>query len=319
MTGAGSAFKWGAQRVLLTGGAGFVGKYIAKKLTERGAVNVSAPTSREVDLREPEQVKNLISLVRPTLIIHLAAVVGGIGANRANPGRFFYDNAVMGIHLIEEARKAGVAKFVQLGTVCAYPKFAPVPFREDDIWNGYPDETNAPYGLAKKMLLVQLQAYREQYGFNGIFLVPVNLYGPGDNFDLESSHVIPALIRKMVEAKKAGAESVELWGTGKASREFLFVEDCAEGILLGAEKYDGPLPINLGTGTEVSITDLARLVAQAVGFAGKVVWNTGKPDGQPRRRLDTSRAEKLLGFKAKTGLEEGLARTVESYLQVNNT
>jgi len=313
MTEAGSRFSWPDQRILLTGGAGFLGRHLTKKLVERGAIHINAPSVEEVDLREPEQIKKLIARVKPTLIIHLAAVVGGIGANRSNPGRFFYDNAVMGLHLIEESRKAGVAKFVQVGTVCAYPKFAPVPFREDDIWNGYPEETNAPYGLAKKMLLVQLQAYREQYGFNGIFLVPVNLYGPGDNFDLESSHVIPALIRKMVEAKKNEASSVEIWGSGTASREFLFVEDAAEGILLGAEKYDGPLPINLGTGSEVSIKELAQLVAHATDFRGGIVWDSSKPDGQPRRQLDVSRAGELLGFKAKVSLPEGLARTVQDY------
>ena len=309
-----AVFSWPEQRVLLTGGAGFLGKHLTKKLIARGATNITAPTKDEADLRDLEQVKKLLLRVNPTLVIHLAAVVGGIGANRANPGRFFYDNAVMGIHLIEESRKAGVAKYVQLGTVCAYPKFAPVPFREDDIWNGYPEETNAPYGLAKKMLLVQLQAYRQQYGFNGIFLVPVNLYGPGDNYDLESSHVIPALIRKMVEAKKADASTVELWGTGKASREFLYVEDAAEGILLGAEKYDGPLPVNLGTGSEIAIKDLAGLVAKAAGFTGAIKWDETKPDGQPRRQLDVSRAEQLFGFKANVSLEEGLKKTVESYL-----
>jgi GDP-L-fucose synthase len=306
-------FNWSDQRILLTGGAGFLGRHLTKKLIERGACNLVAPTVEEVDLREPAQVHKLVHNIKPTLIIHLAAVVGGIGANQANPGRFFYENAVMGLHLIDEAHKAGVAKFVQIGTVCAYPKFTPVPFKEDDIWNGYPEDTNAPYGLAKKMLLVQLQAYRQQYGFNGIFLVPVNLYGPGDNYDPAYSHVIPALVRKMVEAKNAGASTVELWGTGKASREFLYVEDAAEGILLGAEKYDGPLPVNLGTGSEVSINELAHLVAHAVGFKGTITWDTSKPDGQPRRQLDVSRATKLLGFKAQVSLPEGLARTVEDY------
>ena len=302
---------WKSQRVLLTGGAGFLGRVIARKLHERGCASVTIPLIEECDLRETGEIRRILKEARPTMVIHLAAVVGGIGANRANPGKFFYENAVMGIHLIEEARMAGVAKFVQIGTICAYPKFTPVPFKEDDLWNGYPEETNAPYGLAKKMLLVQLQSYRQQYGFNGIFLLPVNLYGPGDNFDLASSHVIPALIRKMVEARRAGAKVVDVWGTGKASREFLYVEDAAEGILLAAEHYDGPEPVNLGAGFEIVIRDLVELIRELVGFKGELKWDPSLPDGQPRRCLDTSRAEKLFGFKAKTAFREGLQRTIE--------
>jgi GDP-L-fucose synthase len=255
----------------------------------------------------------LLADARPDIIIHLAATVGGIGANRANPGRFFYENLMMGVQLIEQARVAGVKKFVALGTVCAYPKFAAVPFREDDLWSGYPEETNAPYGLAKKMLLVQSQAYREQYAFNSIFLLPVNLYGPGDNFDPETSHVIPALIRKCVEAVEAGAPTVSVWGTGSATREFLFVDDAAEAIVLAAERYDDGEPMNIGAGFEISIRDLAELIARLTGFQGRVVWDASKPDGQPRRMLDTSRAAERLGFVAKTSFEEGLRQTIDWY------
>jgi len=302
---------WAAARVILTGGAGFLGRVVHQKLTARGCTQVIVPRSRECDLRDPDAIRRLLKDAKPTLILHLAAVVGGIGANRVNPGKFFYDNAVMGIHLIEEARLAGVAKFVQVGTICAYPKFTPVPFKEEALWDGYPEETNAPYGLAKKMLLVQLQAYRQQYGFNGIYLLPVNLYGPGDNFDLETSHVIPAMIRKMVEAKRSGAPAMPLWGTGTPTREFLYVDDAAEGILKGAEGYDGPEPVNLGSGQEISIRDLAGLIRSATGFTGELTWNSAQPDGQPRRGLDTARAARLFGFRAAVPLAEGLQRTVD--------
>ncbi|HEV8516280.1 MAG TPA: GDP-L-fucose synthase, partial [Candidatus Limnocylindrales bacterium] len=272
--------------------------------------------SADYDLRTGEGIERLVRDARPELVIHLAAIVGGIGANRANPGRFFYDNAIMGIQLIEAARLAGVEKFVSVGTVCSYPKFTPVPFREADLWEGYPEETNAPYGLAKKMLLVQGQAYREQYGFNAIHLIPVNLYGPGDNIDPERSHVIPALIRKCVEARDRGDGTIEVWGTGSASREFLFVEDAAEGIVLAAERYDDPEPVNLGVGQEIAIRDLVTLIARLVGFEGEIFWDATKPDGQPRRALDTSRARERFGFQARTSFEDGLRRTIEWYERV---
>lgn len=305
---------WSQKKVMVTGGAGFLGSFVVEKLTERGCGEITVPRSREHDLRDRDVIVRLYREARPDIVIHLAAVVGGIGANRANPGRFFYDNAIMGIQLMEFARHHGVAKFVAIGTVCAYPKFTPVPFKEDDLWDGYPEETNAPYGLAKKMLLVQSQAYRAQYGFNAIYLLPVNLYGPRDNFDLDSSHVIPAMIRKCVEAKQAGKPEIVLWGDGSPTREFLFAEDAAEGIVLAAERYNGEQPVNLGSGHEISIRNLAQLVAEQVGFAGKIVWDTSKPNGQPRRCLDVSRAEKLFGFRAACRFEEGIRKTVAWYL-----
>jgi GDP-L-fucose synthase len=306
---------WEDKTVLVTGGAGFLGSSLVRTLERHGLTkeNISAPRSRDLDLRRWE---NCVEAVRDVdLVIHLAAKVGGIGYNMENPGSLFYDNAVMGIQLMEAARQAGVKKFVAVGTICAYPKFTPVPFREEELWNGYPEETNAPYGLAKKMLLVQAQAYRQQYGFNAIYLLPVNLYGPGDNFDPASSHVIPALIKKFVEAVETGAESVEVWGTGAASREFLYVDDAAEGIALAAERYDRPNPVNLGAGFEITIRDLATLIADLTGFTGEIVWDTTKPDGQPRRCLDVSRAEREFGFRAKTSFEDGLKATVEWYRQ----
>jgi len=304
---------WEDKTVLVTGGAGFLGSALVRTLEQRGLAkeNIRVPRSRDLDLRQWE---NCVEAVRDVdLVIHLAAKVGGIGYNMANPGSLFYDNAVMGIQLMEAARQAGVRKFVAVGTICAYPKFTPIPFREENLWEGYPEETNAPYGLAKKMLLVQAQAYRQQYGFNAIYLLPVNLYGPGDNFDPASSHVIPALIKKFVEAVETGAESVEVWGTGSASREFLYVDDAAEGIALAAERYDRPDPVNLGAGFEITIRDLATLIADLTGFTGEIVWDTTKPDGQPRRCLDVSRAEREFGFRAKVDFREGLKRTIEWY------
>jgi len=307
-------FDWSRQRVVLTGGAGFLGRVVREKLEARGCASIVVPRSASCDLRDPVQTRRLLAEARPTLVIHLAAVVGGIGANRANPGKFFYENMVMGLHLIEEARRAAVPKFVQVGTICAYPKFTPVPFKEEELWNGYPEETNAPYGVAKKALLVQLQAYRQQYGMNGIYLLPVNLYGPGDNFDLESSHVIPALIRKFVEARAAGAPAVSAWGTGSPSREFLYVEDAAEGIVLAAERYDGAEPVNLGAGAEITIRDLTALIRELTGYPGTVTWDPSRPDGQPRRSLDVSKARALFGFEAKVSLRDGLRRTIDWYL-----
>ena len=304
---------WATRRVMVTGGAGFLGSRVVSKLHERGATDVFVPRSTEYDLRTNDGIDRVLEASRPDLVIHLAAVVGGIGANRENPGRFFYDNAIMGIQLIEQARLAGVAKFVTVGTVCSYPKFTPVPFREDFIWSGYPEETNAPYGLAKKMLLVQGQAYREQYGFNAIYLIPVNLYGPGDNFDPASSHVIPALIRKCVEARDADADHIDVWGTGSASREFLYVDDAAEGIVLAAERYDDAEPVNLGTGEEITIRHLVSVIVELTAFRGEIRWDASKPDGQPRRALDTSRARKRFGFVARTSLQDGLCLTIDSY------
>ena len=304
---------WGKTRFLVTGGGGFLGQSVLEGLRRRGATSVAAPRSRECDLRREADIVRLLEQQRPDVIIHLAAVVGGIGANRANPGKYFYENLIMGVQLMEHARRLGVWKFVAVGTVCAYPKFAKVPFREDEIWDGYPEETNAPYGLAKKMLLVQAQAYREQYGTNAIYLVPVNLYGPRDNFDPASSHVIPALIRKCLEAKRDRAPFLEVWGTGSASREFLYVEDGAEGILLATERYDKPDPVNLGSGQEVSIKDLVLSIARLTGFTGEIRWDATKPDGQPRRCLDVSRARAEFGFEAKMSFEEGLRRTIEWY------
>ncbi len=304
---------WADRRVMVTGGAGFLGSALVRRLQGAGATRVFVPRSAQYDLRTHEGIVACLADGRPEIIVHLAAVVGGIGANRANPGRFFYDNAIMGIELMEQARLAGVSKFVGVGTVCSYPKFTPVPFREDDLWAGYPEETNAPYGLAKKMLLVQGQAYRAQYGFDAIHLLPVNIYGPGDNFDEASSHVIPALIKKCLDARDRGDEFIEVWGTGSASREFLYVDDAAEGIALAAELYDDPDPVNLGVGHEITIRDLVKLIARLAGFSGQVRWDASKPDGQPRRALDTSRARERFGFVAGTSFEEGLRRTIEWY------
>ena len=298
---------------MVTGGAGFLGSFLCQKLRNAGVGQLSVPRSRECDLREKEAILRLFQETKPTVVIHLAGAVGGIGANRKNPGKFFYDNAVMGIQLMECARQFEVEKFVAVGTVCAYPKFCPVPFREEDLWEGYPEETNAPYGIAKKILLVQSQGYREQYGFNSIFLLPVNLYGPKDNFDPESSHVIPALIRKCTEARRSGSSSIECWGSGTATREFLYVEDAAEGLLLASELYDKSDPVNLGAGFEISIKDLTECIARLTGFEGKILWNKDYPDGQPRRALDTTRAAREFGFRASVSLEEGLKKTVEWY------
>jgi GDP-L-fucose synthase len=300
-------------RVLVTGGGGFLGRNVVRRLEVAGVSDIFVPRSRDYDLRKADGIDRALADGRPDVVIHLAAVVGGIGANRENPGHFFYENAIMGIQLMEAARLAGVAKFVQIGTVCSYPKHTPVPFREDDLWNGYPEETNAPYGLAKKMLLVQAQAYRAQYGYNAIYLIPVNLYGPGDNFDPASSHVIPALIRKCIEARNAGADHVEVWGTGAASREFLYVEDAADGIVLAADRYNDPEPVNLGVGSEITIRELIGLVARLTGFRGEIRWDPTKPDGQPRRALDTTRAGAAFGFQARTPLEAGLRRTIAWY------
>jgi GDP-L-fucose synthase len=303
------------RRIMVTGGAGFLGGAVVRRLETAGATDIFVPRSADYDLRTGDGIARALADGRPDLIIHLAAVVGGIGANRENPGRFFYENAAMGIELMEAARLAGVAKFVQIGTVCSYPKFTPVPFHEDDLWNGYPEETNAPYGLAKKMLLVQGQAYRAQYGFNVIHLIPVNLYGPGDNFNPASSHVIPALIKKCIDAREAGADHIEVWGTGSASREFLYVDDAAEGIVLGAERYDDAEPVNLGVGQEITIRDLIELIVRLTRFGGEIRWDPSKPDGQPRRALDTSRARERFGFVAKTSFEDGLRRTIDWYEQ----
>jgi GDP-L-fucose synthase len=304
---------WADRRVMVTGGGGFLGKAVAQRLKAAGATEIFIPRSRSYDLRTSEGIAAALGDGRPDLIIHLAAVVGGIGANRDNPGRFFYENAIMGIELMEQARRAGVDKYVQIGTVCSYPKLTPVPFHEDDLWNGFPEETNAPYGVAKKMLIVQGQAYRQQYGFNAIHLIPVNLYGPRDNFDPASSHVIPALIKKCVDARDGGADHIEVWGTGAASREFLYVDDAAEGIVLGAELYDGADPVNLGVGREITIRDLVELIVRLTRYEGEIRWDTTKPDGQPRRALDTSRARTLFRFEAKTSFEDGLRRTIDWY------
>jgi GDP-L-fucose synthase len=298
--------------VVVTGGAGFLGRHVVDELNRRGA-QVVVPRQRDYDLVDRDACRRLLADARPDLVVHLAALVGGIGANRENPGSFFFANLVMGVHLVEECRLQGVAKVLTVGTICSYPKFTPVPFREDDLWNGYPEETNAPYGLAKKMLLVQGQAYRQQYGMNVVHLLPVNLYGPGDNFDPGTSHVIPAVIKKVQDAIDRGQDAVEVWGTGKASREFLYVEDAARGICLAAEGYDGADPVNLGAGFEISIRELASLIARLMGFAGQIRWDPNRPDGQPRRSLDTARAERLFGFRATTSFEDGLKRTIEWY------
>jgi GDP-L-fucose synthase len=302
---------WATRRVMVTGGNGFLGTSVVARLRDVGVADVFVPRSSAYDLRTREGIERALDDGRPDLIVHLAAVVGGIGANRENPGRFFYENAIMGIELMEQARRRNVAKFVGVGTVCSYPKFTPVPFKEENLWDGYPEETNAPYGLAKKMLLVQGQAYRQQYGFDAIHLLPVNLYGPGDNFNPASSHVIPALIRKCVEARERGDDHIDVWGTGSASREFLYVDDAAEGIVLAAERYDDPDPVNLGVGSEITIRDLVGLIARLSGFKGELRWDASKPDGQPRRALDTTRARERFGFAAKTSFRDGLERTIE--------
>jgi GDP-L-fucose synthase len=301
------------KRITVTGGAGFLGSHVCRKLKESG-YNIIAPRSTDYNLVDNESVKRLYRDCKPDIVVHLAARVGGIGANKQNPGRFFYDNLMMGVQMMEQGRLAGIEKFVAVGTICAYPKFAPIPFKEEDLWNGYPEETNAPYGLAKKMLLVQAQAYRQQYGFNAIYLLPVNLYGPGDDFDPEYSHVIPALIKKCVDAVKLGKTEIVVWGTGNPTREFLYVEDAAEAIVLATEKYDKDAPINIGSGVEITIRDLVQLIARLTGFEGQITWDISKPDGQPRRRLDISKAESEFGFKARTNFEDGLKRTIESYL-----
>jgi GDP-L-fucose synthase len=306
---------WRNRRICVTGGAGFLGFHIIERLLAAGAAreNVFVPLIEEYDLTREADVVRLYDVARPDLVIHLAAEVGGIGANREKPGRFFYANMVMGLHLIEHARQRGVRKFVQIGTICAYPKFTPIPFHEQDLWNGYPEETNAPYGIAKKALLVMCQSYRAQYSLNAIYLLPVNLYGPRDNFNLDTSHVIPAMIRKFWEARAGGADAVELWGDGSPTREFLFVEDAAEGIVTAAARYDGAEPVNLGNGREIRISDLAALVAREIGYTGRIVWDTTQPNGQPRRCLDVTRARELFGFEAKTPFEEGLRRTIAWY------
>jgi GDP-L-fucose synthase len=303
---------WAGKRVTITGGRGFLGRQVVKLVESLGG-EVSTFSSSEYNLTKQADIQRMYEQLRPEIVIHLAARVGGIGANRDNPGSFFYENAIMGIELMEQARHHDVSKFVQVGTVCAYPKFAPIPFSEDDLWNGYPEETNAPYGLAKKMLLVQAQAYREQYGFNGIYLLPVNLYGPGDNIDLHNSHVIPAMIRKSLEARDAKASSVEVWGTGSPTREFLYVEDAARAIVLATERYDKPEPVNIGSSEEISIKDLIELIVELTGFQGKVAWDRTKPDGQPRRKLNVERAWKEFGFKSTTPFRVGLRETIRWY------
>lgn len=304
---------WEMKRVVVTGGAGFLGSYVVQELERHGCGEIIVPRSRDYDLREMGAVRQLYADAKPDTVIHLAASVGGIGVNREQPGRFFYENLMMGAQMIEAGREANLGKFVCLGTVCAYPKFTPVPFHEDDLWNGYPEETNAPYGIAKKALLVQLQAYRDQYGFNGIYLLPVNLYGPRDNFDPRSSHVIPALIKKCVDAVESGARSIEVWGTGSASREFLYAADAARGIVRAAEYYDGTEPVNLGAHREITIRELITLIAELTGFDGELRWDTTKPDGQPRRCLDTTRAWELFGFRSSTDFREGLEATIAWY------
>ncbi len=313
----GKRMDFSAERVVVTGGAGFLGKNLQAKLREAGVrpENLLVPTIEQYDLTQKPDVERMYADMAPTIVVHLAAEVGGIGANRENPGRFFYSNIAMGLHLIEHARRVGLKKFVQVGTICAYPKFTPVPFKEEDLWNGYPEETNAPYGIAKKALLVMLQAYRQQYGLNGVYLLPVNLYGPGDNFNPASSHVIPALIRKFCQAKKQGDAEVVVWGTGKPSREFLYVADCASGIMLATRDYDRPEPVNLGAGFEITIKDLAEKIRRLVGYEGKLAWDNSKPDGQPRRCLDVTRAKESFGFQAGMPFDEGLQRTIKWWRQ----
>jgi GDP-L-fucose synthase len=316
---------WSNKRILVTGGAGFLGSFVVEKLQERGCKEIFVPRSKDYDLVEMEAVKRVYRDSKPNIVIHLAAKVGGIGANQANPGKFFYENLMMGVQMMEVGRQVGLEKFVAVGTVCAYPKITSVPFKEENLWNGYPEETNAPYGLAKKMLLVQAQAYRQQHGFNAIYLLPVNLYGPRDNFDLDSSHVIPALIKKCFDAMSLPLTSnlqpptITVWGTGKATREFLYVEDCAEAIVLAAEKYNKSEPVNIGAGFEISIKDLAELIVKLTGFKGRIIWDSTKPDGQPRRMLDTTRVFEEFGFKAKAGFEEGLKKTIDWYLSTRQT
>ena len=302
------------RRIVITGGAGFLGSYVIERLRNRGCKNILVPKIEDYDLIKMDEIVRMYKDMKPDIVIHLAAVVGGIGANRMHPGEFFYKNLMMGVQLIEQGRLNNIEKLVAIGTVCAYPKFTPVPFKEDDIWNGYPEETNAPYGLAKKMLLVQSQAYRAEYGFNSIFLLPVNLYGPRDNFDPQSSHVIPALIKKCVDAIEADADHIECWGTGAASREFIYAADAAEGILLATEFFNGPEPVNIGAGFEIKIKDLVEKIVKITGFKGRIQWDVSKPDGQPRRCLDTARAKKLFGFTAKTSFDEGLKATVDWYI-----
>ncbi|VVB60012.1 GDP-L-fucose synthase [uncultured archaeon] len=304
---------WKGKQILVTGGAGFLGHFVVEELKRKGAKDIFVPRSKEFDLRKRENCAKVVKGI--DIVFHLAASVGGIGANMNNPGKFFYDNAIMGIQLMEEARLAGVKKFVTVGTVCAYPKFTPVPFREEDLWNGYPEETNAPYGIAKKALLVMSQGYRQQYGFNSIFLLPTNMYGPRDNFNEDSSHVIPALIKKCIDAIRNNENEIVVWGTGKPSRDFLYVKDCAEALVLAAEVYNKPEPMNIGTGVEVSIKDLVSIIAKHTGFKGKIIWDATKPDGQPRRCLNTSRAKKELGFFTKTSFEDGLRETIDGYIQ----
>ncbi|MFO7663662.1 MAG: GDP-L-fucose synthase [Chloroflexota bacterium] len=306
---------WTDQRVVVTGGAGFLGRHVVADLEQRDVADIFVPLRETYDLRDRAAILDLLNDARPSMVIHLAASVGGIGANRAHPADFFYDNLMMGAQLMHESWRAGVAKFVAIGTVCAYPKYTPVPFHEEDLWNGYPEETNAPYGLVKKMLLVQSEAYRQQYGYNSIFLLPVNLYGPGDSFDLESSHVIPALIRKCLEAQQRGDEEIVAWGDGSATREFLYVEDAAKGIVLAAEHYNESDPVNLGSGFEISIKDLLATIARHTGFSGRIVWDTTKPNGQPRRALNTDRAYERFGFRARTDFDEGLRKTIDWYRQ----
>lgn len=305
---------WQNKRLLVSGGAGFLGSFVVEKLKERGCKDIFVPRSKDFNLVEMNAVKRVFMDSKPDIVIHLAARVGGIGANRDNPGKFFYDNLMMGVQMIEVGRQVGIEKFVAIGTICAYPKFSSVPFKEEDLWNGYPEETNAPYGLAKNMLLIQAQAYRQQYGLNAIYLLPVNLYGPRDNFDPESSHVIPALIRRCIEAIRNGSDQIIVWGTGKATREFLYVDDCAEAIILATENYNKPDPINIGAGFEITIEDLVKLIAKLTNFKGKIIWDTTRPDGQPRRMLDCTKAEKEFGFKAKTNFENGLKKTIAWYI-----
>lgn len=302
------------KRICVTGGAGFLGSFIQESLKKRGVTDIFIPLRKQYDLIEVSDIRRMLSDARPDVIIHLAANVGGIGANMEHPAEFFYDNLMMGVQLIHESWKAGVEKFVAIGTICAYPKYTPIPFKEDDLWNGYPEETNAPYGLAKKMLLVQSQAYRKQYGFNSIYLLPVNLYGPRDNFNPKSSHVIPALIHKCYEAKLNHISEVVIWGDGSPTREFIYAGDAAEGIVMAAEKYDGPEPVNIGSGMEISIKDLAELIARLIGYEGKLVYDTSKPNGQPRRALDVSRAREYFGFTAKMSFEDGLKQTIDYYI-----